>query len=346
MTQLRGACVGAGYFSQFHFDAWKRIPDVTLCAICDVDRNRAESACRQWQAGRALDNVERMLDQEAPDFLDIITPPPTHRELVAAAVARNIPVICQKPLAPTLAEAVEIVDLAESAGVPLMVHDNWRFQPWYRQIRRMLDRGDVGDRLHSLSMRTRMGDGWGEDAYLARQPYFRQYPRLLIYETGVHFIDAFRYLGGEISRVFATLRRLNDAIAGEDSGMVLLEFASGATALWDANRYNEPNAANPRYTFGELLVDASGGSIRLAADGTITRQPLGQPEEESPYDHPDRGFAGDCVHAAFQHFAAELRGSKKFETSGRQYLKTLAVQEAIYQSAATGQAVRCDDGLS
>ena len=51
-----------------------------------------------------------------------------------------------------------------------------------------LDLGTIG-RLHSISCRTRMGDGWQTDAYLARQPYFRTMPQLLVYETGVHFID-------------------------------------------------------------------------------------------------------------------------------------------------------------
>ncbi len=73
-----------------------------------------------------------------------------------------------------------------------MVHDNFRFQPWHREFRRLLDAGAIG-RLHSISCRTRMGDGWQPDAYLARQPYFRTMPQLLIYETGVHFIDVYRY---------------------------------------------------------------------------------------------------------------------------------------------------------
>jgi predicted dehydrogenase len=331
--------VGAGYFSQFHFDAWSRVPGVELCAICDRDSDRAEAACVKWHVSRAEHQFERLLDEEPFDFVDIITPPPTHRDLVEMAVKRGIPVLCQKPLAPTYGEAVEIVELAEQAGVPLMVHDNWRFQPWYRQIRRMFDAGAIGDRLHSLAVRTRLGDGWGDDAYLDRQPYFRDYPRLLVYETGVHFVDTFRYLAGEVRQVYAVLRRLNDVIRGEDSGVVLFEFVSGATGLWDANRYNEPNFANPRYTFGELLVDASGGSLRLASDGRLTRQLLGQPEEEVPYHHVDRGFAGDCVRATIEHFVRELRAARAFETSGREYLKTLAVQEAIYESAASGQAM-------
>ena len=60
-------------------------------------------------------------------------------------------------------------------------------------------------------------DGWGERAYLDRQPFFRDYPRLLIYETGIHFIDTFRYLLGEVAHVHAHIKRLNPVIKGEQS---------------------------------------------------------------------------------------------------------------------------------
>jgi predicted dehydrogenase len=97
--------------------------------------------------------------------------------------------------------AREIVANAAAANVRFMVHENFRFQPWHREIKRLINAGAIGDKMHSLHFRTRMGDGWGEDAYIPRQPYFRDYPRLLVYETGIHFIDTFRYLAGDISRV-------------------------------------------------------------------------------------------------------------------------------------------------
>jgi predicted dehydrogenase len=214
-----------------------------------------------------------------------------------------------------------------------MVHENFRFQPWHREIKRLLDAGAIGSRLHSLTFRSRPGDGWGADAYLGRQPYFRTMPRLLIYETGVHFIDTFRYLAGEVVRVSALLRRLNPVIAGEDCALLILEFAKGAVGVWDANRYNESNCPDPRYTFGEFLVEADGGSIRLASDGALTVQRLGESEQRHEYVHESRGFSGDCVHAAQQHFVDRLRDGAPFETEGAEYLKTLAVVEAIYESA-------------
>jgi predicted dehydrogenase len=307
-----------------------------LVALCDRDERRAEEAARKFGVPGTYTDVRTMLDAERPDFIDIITPPDTHRSLTSLAAGRGVHVLCQKALAPTLAEAASMVEEAERAGIRFMVHDNFRFQPWHREFRRLLDRQVIG-RLHTIACRTRMGDGWRDDAYLARQPYFRTMPRLLIFETGVHFIDVYRSLGGEMRRVFARLRRLNADIAGEDAGIVLFEFASGALGLWDANRYNESSSSDTRYTFGEFLLEGDGGSIRLDEEGEMSLHLLGQSPCRHVYAHDRRGFAGDCVYATLQHFVDGLRSGMPFETDGRNYLKTLAVQEAVYASAATGE---------
>jgi predicted dehydrogenase len=157
-------------------------------------------------------------------------------------------------------------------------------------------------------------------------------PRLLVHETGVHMIDVFRYLAGDITEATADLRRLNDVIVGEDAGVLMFRFASGACGLWDANRYNDANVDNPRLTFGEFLVEGNHGSLRLYGDGRITIQPLGERERDHIYAWKPVGFAGDCVHATQRHFIKCLHTGSPFETCGREYLKTLRVVEAVYES--------------
>ena len=121
-------------------------------------------------------------------------------------------------------------------------------------------------------------------------------------------------------------------IAGEDAGFVHFNFKSGAQGIYDANRYNETNFKVPRYTFGELLMEGEGGSIRLYADGQLTIQQLGKGEKEHYYSHENKNFAGDCVYNCQRHFIDQLLSGAQFETNVDDYLKTLSVQEAVYKS--------------
>ncbi len=342
--KLKGVCIGAGYFSHFQYEAWQRIPEVEIVAFSNRDPVKAGVIMEKFRLKKLYADYREMFDAEKPDFVDVITPPPSHGAICVEAAKRGIHIICQKPLAPTLDEAKAIVANAAAVQVRFMVHENFRFQPWHREIRRQMAAGAIGDTLHSLHFRMRTGDGWGENAYIPRQPYFRDYPRLLIYETGVHFIDTFRSLAGEITRVSAWLRRLNPVIQGEDCGMVVFEFASGALGLYDANRYNETTAKNPRYTFGDFLVEGSGGSLRLAPDSRLTVQTLGGTEREVSYSREDRNFSGDCCYLTQRHFVDRMLDGQPFETSGEEYLKTLAVQEAVYRSADQHCPVEVGEG--
>lgn len=335
--------MGAGYFSDYHYDAWARIPPVKICAVADLDIRKAERVAKRYGIPRVYDDFEEMLEEERPDFVDVITPPESHLDVCREAAIRGIHVICQKPLAPTLGDAEYLVQAMEASAARFMVHENWRWQPWHREMRRMIDEGLIGEAF-SCYFAVRLGDGWQQDAYLRRQPYFREYPRLLMFETGVHFIDLFRFLLGEVTTVYARLRRLNPSIRGEDSGHIVLGFESGATAVLDANRYNEPETDDdPRYTFGTLRIDGEHGHMRLHPDGRIVFKELGQPAREHSYHRPVHGFAGDSILQLQSHFVDRLADGMEFESEARDYLQTLRVVEACYLSAAAGRAVHLEE---
>ncbi|TWU45138.1 Kynurenine formamidase [Novipirellula aureliae] len=346
----RGLLIGAGYFSDFHLDAWQRCKRANIVAVCDLDATKANAAAKKYGIERSVTDIAEALALPDIDFIDVATGPTNRFELIQQVVPRRLPIICQKPLANDFAEATKILDRVRSADAPFMVHENFRFQPWYREIKRLLAKGVIGHRVHTMTMRTRMGDGWGPDAYLGRQPYFRTMPRLLIHETGVHFIDTFRFLAGEVTECSATTRRINDVIVGEDACVLTLQMEKGVTAIWDANRYNEFSGSDaghdPRYTFGQFQVEADGGTISLATDGTITIDPLGKPAYQHAYTPSRHGFAGDCVLACQEHFLDVLDNRVACETSADEYQKTLLVVEAAYESAQRHRPVVSRFGIS
>ena len=137
---LRVAVIGAGFFARFHYEAWARLPDVELIGACDLDPARAQAAASEF-GGAAWADPAAMVAALKPDLIDIASPPATHLAMVRLAAEAGIACICQKPLAPTLAESAEIVAVAKQAGIPLIVHENFRFQPWYREIKRWIDGG-------------------------------------------------------------------------------------------------------------------------------------------------------------------------------------------------------------
>lgn len=139
MRTLQGCLIGCGFFGRIQLDGWRRVTGARIEAVCDVDRTRARAAAAEFDAAD-YDNPERMLNERHPDFVDIATRPATHLPLVKLAAARGIPVLCQKPMANTWEEAVEIAATAQQAGIRLMINENWRWQPWYRRMREVLDR--------------------------------------------------------------------------------------------------------------------------------------------------------------------------------------------------------------
>ena len=127
MKNIKIACIGAGYFAHFHVEAWKRIPEVELVAICDQQMEKAQALADQFQVGKVYASMTDLLANENLDAIDIITPPPSHHQLCKQAAENGLAIICQKPLAPSLTEAKEIVQFAQQQGVRLMVHENFRF---------------------------------------------------------------------------------------------------------------------------------------------------------------------------------------------------------------------------
>lgn len=337
------AVIGAGYFASFQVEAWRRLAGAELVAICDQNYEKAKTLADKFGVPRVFDNVEELCREVDFAVADIITPPATHLQLVELLTSLGKHIICQKPLADTLKEAISIHRTCVRAKKRLMVHENFRFQPWHREIKRQIDAGAIGDKIHTITQYMRTGDGHGPEAYLARQPYFQTMPRLFIHETGIHYIDTLRYLGGEITEVFAKLRKLNPVIAGEDAGILLLDFASGAQGVIDGNRFNDANHENPRYTFGTTVVEGNAGTLRLYLDGQLTLQKLGGQEQKLDYMHDNQGFAGDSVYKLQAHFLEAFTAGQAFETSGADYLKSLAVEEAAYKSAAEKRVVRLEE---
>ncbi|MEM6940272.1 MAG: Gfo/Idh/MocA family oxidoreductase [Pseudomonadota bacterium] len=335
MAELKVACLGAGYFSQFHYQSWRRIDRVRLVGSCDCALTKAKATGLP-----AFSDLAQMLVATEPDVLDIILPPGAHAAAIETALEASVKkIICQKPFCQSRDEAARISERARSVGATIVVHENFRFQPWYRRIRRALQEEILGNVLQ-VTFRLRPGDGQGPHAYLDRQPYFQKMPRFLIHETGVHWIDTLRFLLGDPNAVYADLRQINPAIAGEDAGFVLFDHPGGVRALFDGNRLLDHAAENKRRTMGEGLVEGTKGTISLLGDGSLWQRSLGT-RSETCLLSPDvsEGFGGDCVHALQTHAVNGFLDGSPLENRAEDYLKVLEIEDAVYRSAQQGSKI-------
>jgi len=324
---MKGGIVGCGFFGQIQLEAWRRMPDVEMVAAADLDIERARRS-----APRGYASAEEMLGREELDFVDIATRPEWHLPLVKLAAAHKIPVICQKPMALNWGDAVAMVEAAEAAGVRFMVHENWRWQPWYREIQIRIERGDIGEPV-GYWFRTRKRDGDGPTPY-ANQPYFRQMPRLLIYETLVHHIDTARFLFGELETIYAQARRINPAITGEDQAVLTLTHVGGVAGVIDGHRFADPQPDGP--AMGDAGFEGREGALYLSATGDIFQE-----ERRIWTNTVAAGYRGDSVRATQQHFVDGLKSGRVFESEGREYLKTFGAVEAAYRSLAEARSAAC-----
>lgn len=337
MNAPRVAVVGAGYFAGFQLEGW-RDAGARVVALCDLDRSRLDTLADRFAIGTRFTDAEAMLDRTRCDLVDVVLPPAAQANVVRAALERRIPVVCQKPFGVDLAEARALSALAAECATPLVVHENFRFTPWFREARRLIDAGHFG-RLHGVTFRLRPGDGQGPRAYLDRQPYFQTMPRLLVRETAVHFIDTFRYLMGEVVAVTARLRRLNPAIAGEDSALIAFEFGDDRSGLFDGTRLNDHVAADPRRTMGEMWLEGEAGVLRLDGDARLWWKSHHGAEHEHAYDRGTASAFGGACTALQAHVLAHLGSGAPLENAAADYLLNLEIQEAVYHSHATGRRV-------
>jgi D-apiose dehydrogenase len=336
---FRGALIGCGFVSRFHIDAWSSVPNARLVALCDLDPERLARVAERVDGAAAYLSVPDLLDNERSlDFVEICTQPESHNFLVDLAARHGAHILCQKPAAMNRPELTGMIDTCESAGVRLMIHENWRFRPWYRALRALIDSGAIGRpirvRIAHRDTRAVRPEGFVD------QPYQAAMPRLILMDMGCHLIDTARYLMGEILSVSATIGRFGRENVGEDVAMLAVSFASGALGWLDFTWCAAPDRARPQWALNETAVEGSEATARVMTDGslelisptgTIERRPVALPPDDLVYIE---GYA-----ATQRHFIEGLLSGRDHETSAADNLKTMDVVWTAYRSADEGRTL-------
>lgn len=312
--------------SAHHLPAW-RAAGAEVVALADPDAARARARAAAFGIPAAYADVAEMLERERPDALDIASPRATHAALVRLAATRGIAILCQKPLAPSLAEAAALV--AEvGARSRLMVHENWRFRPHYRRLKSWIEAGRIG-RPTSLAIAHRhsgfLADAEGRLPALLRQPFMAEEPRLMVGETLIHHLDLARWLLGPLRLLAARTQCLVPECRGETTATLMLATPEGVPVTIEGH-----GAAPGHPPRGEDRLELIGARSSICfSRGRL--ELLGPEPETAAFDMAAAYQAS--FDACIGHFAACLRDGAAFETAPEDNIETLRLVEAAYDAA-------------
>jgi D-apiose dehydrogenase len=338
MKPLRFAIFGAGFWANYQLPAWQEIPGAVCVAIYNRTLAKAEKLAERFGVTAVYDDPGKLLANEELDFIDIITDVDTHSRFVHLAARHKLPVICQKPMAPSLEEAEKMVAACRRARVPLFIHENWRWQTPIRQLKRVLDQGSIGKPFRA---RIDMISGF---PVFRNQPFLRELKEFIITDLGSHTLDVARFLFGEAGTLFCHIDRVHKDIKGEDVATIMMRMKGCATVLCEmayAGNFLERDRFPETYFF----IEGDKGSVELGPDFWI-RVTTKSGTHAKRYPPPHYEWANpayDVVHSSIvpcnADILAGLRSQHLAETTGEDNLRTARLVFAAYESARTGRPV-------
>jgi D-apiose dehydrogenase len=340
MNELRFAILGTGFWARYQLAAWRELPGVRCVALFNRTKAKAEALASEFGVPAVYDDAEELFEKERPDFADIITDVGTHRRFVELAARHKTPVICQKPMAPTLEDAGAMISACRDAGVSLAVHENWRWQPSIRVLKRALDSGAAGE-----VFRARI-DYCNSFPVFDNQPFLKELKRFILTDMGAHILDVARFLFGEADRLYCQVHRVHRDIRGEDAATVVLHQRGGATVT--VNLSYASRVEHDRFPEAFVFVEGGLGSVELGPDhwlrvttseGTTSRR---VPQPYYPWADPRYAPVHSSIVACHADLLRALQTGGTAETTAEDNLKTLRLVFAAYDSAENGRAVTLD----
>jgi predicted dehydrogenase len=277
MKELRVAVIGCGFMGRTHSNAYRRLNNffpvehrAVLKAICDSDAAKARKFVEVWGYERAEADWRKVVEAPDIDLIDICVPNNAHHDIAIAAARNGKAVICEKPLAMNVAEAEEMVEAVERAGVANMVSFNYRRVPAVALARQVVEEGRIGRPFHYRA--TYLQD-WtiSPDVPQGGDALWRLEARVA--GSGVtgdllaHSIDTAMWLNGPIARVVARTetfvrQRIHQAtgkvepVGIDDACMFLADFANGSMGAFESTRY-----ARGRKNYNTFELNGADGSV-------------------------------------------------------------------------------------
>lgn len=342
--RVKLAVAGAGLIGRRHVEAIAESSEAELQCIVDpaeTVKTYADELGVPW-----FPNLSTMLGAKRPDGVVLATPNQLHVENGLECVAAGVPALVEKPIAIDVRSASALVEAAETADVPILVGHHRRHNPLIRAAKDKLSAGAIGTivAVHGMFWLYKPDDYFDV-------PWRREPGAGPVFLNLIHDIDLLRWLCGEIETVQALE---SNAVRGnpvEETAAILLRFQNGAlgtvtvsdtiVAPWSWEMTSKENPVYPATDQACYLIGGTHGTLevpRLRIWSNPGKRSWWEPfrQEVVPV------AAHDPLILQIEHFACVIRGQEAPLVSGREGLRSLAVIEAVKQSARTGETVQLD----
>ena len=336
MENVKFGVLGCGFWSKFQISAWKELKDVELIALYNRTRSKAEKLASEFDVPKVYDTPEELIADPEIDFVDIITDIAVHSELVHLSAKHKKPVICQKPMALSLEEGKGMVEACAKAGVPFMVHENWRWQTPIRKIKELINAGAIGE-----PFRCNLYWNCSFPVY-DNQPFLANIDQLIIADLGIHILDTARFLFGEAQILYCSMTRGNPKIKGEDIATIMMRM-SDVACIVQISYFSI--LENERFPQTYAMIEGTRGSIELCSDYWVKvttkdgTHSFRIPPPRYSWVNPAYEVVQASIVSTNAHWLECFRTGKEPETSGADNLKTLQLVYSAYESARTDKAI-------
>jgi hypothetical protein len=334
--------MGSGFIvNDCHLVSYRKV-GFNPVAIASRTRENAASVASRHQIGKVYDSYEQLLDDASIEVLDIAVHPQAQFGLIKGACERRTVkgILAQKPLGMDLAEAREAVQLCEKAGIKLAVNQNMRYDPSVRAAKELLDEGQLGESIFaSIDMR----------AIPHLQPWQKEVGWVTLRIMSVHHLDCLRYWFGDPLRIHCSTRPDPRTPFSHTDGIATytLEYASGLLCVGIDDIWTGPAREGCPGDIG-IRYRIEGTNGLAMGDIGWCKDPYTSPSSLRFACKGDSGFAdaklaGSWFPDAFGGTMAQLlvaiEQNAEPAISGRDNLKTMALVDAAYLSAAERRVV-------
>ena len=344
MQGISLALCGYGLVGQRHVEAARHVNGVQVSAVVEpTSEGRAKA---EADGMTTFAKLEALLDSANVDGLIIATPTPLHLAHARMAVLRDRPVLVEKPITATAAEAAELVEISTARDVPVLVGHHRRYNPLIRKAHEIIASGRIGD------VRAVNATCWfyKPDGYFDIAPWRKEIGAGPVSVNLAHDIDLIRYLCGEVRRVTAAATPSVRGYANEDVAAAVLTLEGGAIATisvsdsavspWSWELTSGEYPIYPKTDQSCYQIGGSAGGLSIP-DLRVWTHADGQRDWWTPIAAEAQAYApADPLINQIAHFRDVIHGEATPLVSAEEGRRTLRVIEAIQTAAATGQPVQ------